>query len=242
MACLINQARLKQRSPFITLLDLCNAFGEILETLQFHQVPVEIQKLIEDLYTGFKTSIITRSFATSSIVMSRGVLQGDCLSPLTFNMIFNIFIYLTLEEEFSQLGYKHDAFLKSRNWLQFADDARVVTGQEYEKQVLLNCFISFCSRTLMEVRPNKCKAFGMLKVNTTCSQVSPKVFVSNQRISPVLSSESFCYFGRSINFKTDNEEHKEKLLEMTKLLLEAISRLPLHPRNKILLYSMNFMS
>ena len=89
----------------------------------------------------------------------------------------------------------------------------------------------------MEAKPDKCKAFGMLKVNTTCSQVSPKVFVSNQRIPPVLSSESFSYLGRSFNFKMDNEEHKEKLLEATKLLLEAIGSQSLHPKNKILLYS-----
>ena len=40
----------------------------------------------------------------------------------------------------------------------------------------------------------------------------------------------------------DNEEHKKKLLETTNLLLEAISKLPLHPKNKILLCSTYFMS
>ena len=94
----------------------------------------------------------------------------------------------------------------------------------------------------MEARPDKCKAFGMMKVNTNCSQVSPKVFVSSQRIPPVLSTDSFTYLGRSFNFKMDNEEHKKKLLETANQLLEAISRLPLHPKNKILLYSTYFMS
>ena len=87
----------------------------------------------------------------------------------------------------------------------------------------------------MEARPDKCKAFGMMKVNTNCSQVSPKVFVSNQRIPPVLPTDSFSYLGRSFIFKMHNEEHKKKLLETTNQLLEAISRLPLHPKNKILL-------
>ena len=40
----------------------------------------------------------------------------------------------------------------------------------------------------------------------------------------------------------DNEEHKKKLLETTNLLLEAISKLPLLPKNKILLYSTYSMS
>ena len=247
MAFLINQARLKQRSLFITLLDLRNAFGEvhhnlIQETLRFHHVPIVIQNLIKDLYTDFKTSAITTGYATPFIPVTKGVLQGDCLSPLTFNMIFNISIQLIRKEDYSQLGYKHDAFLRPRNWLQFADDACVVTGQEYENQILLNCFTAFCSWANMEARPDKCKAFGMMKVNTNCSQVSPKVFVSNLRIPPVLSTDSFTYLGRSFNFKMDNEEHKKKLLETTNLLLEAISKLPLHPKNKILLYSTYFMS
>ena len=40
----------------------------------------------------------------------------------------------------------------------------------------------------------------------------------------------------------DNEEHKKKLLETTNLLMEAISKQPIRPKNKILLYSTYFMS
>ena len=97
MANIINKARIKQRSLVITLLDLKNAFGEvhrnlIQSVLEYHHVPHHIKHVIASLYTDFKTSVITSEFRTPFITVGRGVLQGDCLSPLLFNMCFNTFI------------------------------------------------------------------------------------------------------------------------------------------------------
>ena len=97
MANIINTARIKQKSFAITLLDLKNAFGEvhhilISEVLKYHHVPDQIQLLIQSLYSNFQTFIVTESFQTPFITVGRGVLQGDCLIPLTFNLCFNTFI------------------------------------------------------------------------------------------------------------------------------------------------------
>ena len=72
----INHARIKQRSLVITLLDLKDAFGEvqhslITEVLNYHHMPEEVQRLISSLYTGFHTSVITKSFATPFILVGR---------------------------------------------------------------------------------------------------------------------------------------------------------------------------
>ena len=97
MGYIISKARTKQRSLSVTLLDLKNAFGEvhhnlISSVLTYHHIPDGIQSLVTNLYTDFKTSIITNQFSTPAIPVHRGVLQGDCLSPLLFNMCFNTFI------------------------------------------------------------------------------------------------------------------------------------------------------
>ena len=97
MANIINKARIKQRSLVITLLDLKNAFGEvhhnlIQSVLGYHHIPNHMNNLIKSLYTDFKTSVITSEFRTHFIPVGRGVLQGDCLSPLLFNMCFNTYI------------------------------------------------------------------------------------------------------------------------------------------------------
>ena len=147
MANIIDKARIKQRSLVITLLDLKNAFGEvhhnlIQEVLAYHHIPAKTKALISSLYTGFHTSVITDDFRTPAIPVRRGVLQGDCLSPLLFNMCFNTFIQFIRQEKYKQLGFtSHDTFdclFNPVHWFQFADDAAVVTTNERENQLLLN--------------------------------------------------------------------------------------------------------
>ena len=108
MAYIINQARIKQRSLLITLLDLKNAVGEINPNLihcvlGYHHIPDHIKILIKSLYTNFKTSIITSSFNTLFITVGWGVLQGDCLSPLLFNLCFNTFLQHIKSDQYHQL-------------------------------------------------------------------------------------------------------------------------------------------
>ena len=105
MAQVINKARVKQRSLVITLLDLKNAFGEvdhnlIPEVLKYHHT-----FCISKHASNFHTSIITKSFKTPFIKVGRGVLQGDCLSPLTFNPCFNTFNRYISDPQFAQFGF-----------------------------------------------------------------------------------------------------------------------------------------
>ena len=80
---LLNHARNKQRSIIVTLIDLKNEFGEvhhnqIKSILKSHHIPDEIIGMIENLYTDYGISILTKSFITTPISVERGVLQGDC--------------------------------------------------------------------------------------------------------------------------------------------------------------------
>ena len=186
MAHIINQARVKQRSLVITLLDLKNAFGEvhhnlIQEVLSYHHIPEHIKCLICNLYTDFKTSIITHDFNTPFITIGRGVLQGDCLSPLLFNLCFNTFIQHIKSDEYRQYGFFNKSVvngtllsLRPFHWFQFADDAAVVSGQENENQFLLNRFTLWCQWADMIVRVDKCVTFGMKKSKNEVSSVSTK--------------------------------------------------------------------
>ena len=120
MASTISTARSKQRSVITTLLDIKNAIGEvhhnlISEVLNYHHVPTHIQCLIRSLYTDFQTSIITDSFRTPFITVGRGVLQGDCLSTLTFNLRFNNFIHYIYDRKFQQFGFSLGSLLPIHN-------------------------------------------------------------------------------------------------------------------------------
>ena len=97
LSYIINHARTKQRSLIVTLIDLKNAFGEVHHrlvrtVLAGHHIPEEIVCFIENLYTDFSISIVTKECTTKPIPVERGVLQGDCLSPLLFNLCVNSLI------------------------------------------------------------------------------------------------------------------------------------------------------
>ena len=145
LAHLICQAKRNQRSLIVTLLDLRNAFGEVHHNLipvvlVHHHIPDNIIKTIMSIYGDFASTIATDSFTFHFLHFKKGVLLGNYLSPLVFNLIINTFIQFVSQEQFSQLGYSFPNLLRPTHWFQFADDAAVVSGKEYETKILLNAF------------------------------------------------------------------------------------------------------
>ena len=116
----INNALIKQCGCVITLLDLKNAFGEVshnllVETLKIHHVPDNIITLITSSYTGYTISIITDTFMTLPIKIQRGVLQGDSLSPLLFNLTVNTLICTIKPQKVECMGYVYNGALSPKH-------------------------------------------------------------------------------------------------------------------------------
>ena len=152
------------------------------------------------------------------------------------------FIQYVRQERFSQLGYSLSKLLRPVHWFQFADDAAIATGQEYETQVLLNAFTAWCTWSSMIIRVDKCHTFGMAKKETLSVKTYPKLFVNNEQIPTLKNNESFHYLGRYFNFEIDNEEHKKELLDITNKILNKVDTLPLHPNHKLDIYFKYYMS
>ena len=90
-------AKLKQRNLLVTLIDLKHAFGEVhhqflRKSLSFHNISDSVIDLIICAYDEFYLSITKKSFFTNPIKVDRGILQGDCLSPLLFNLCINTLV------------------------------------------------------------------------------------------------------------------------------------------------------
>ena len=89
----------------------------------------------------------------------------------------------------------------------------------------------------MTIHVDKCKTFGIKKTVTRSVQFKPKLFLVREQVPTVDMDKSFKYLGRWYNFEMDNAEHKANIIKLTNDILMKIDSLPLHPRNKILLYS-----
>ena len=245
MANVINKARmkpdwLKQRSLVIMLIDFKNAFGEvhndlIQEVLQYYHIPLHIQTIIGNLYSNFRKSIFTKSLPIPSIKVGRGVLQGDCLSPLTFNLCFNTFIKYISDPKFTLFGFSANS-PSPHHWFQFADDASVITSLEHESQLLLNHFLRWCTWADMIIRVERCSSFGIRKSATSSVQFIPKLITNKDLVPTVKIGESRKYLGRYFSFSMQNFEHKTILLGTIADLLNKIDNTLCHPKNKLLLY------
>ena len=120
------------------------------------------------------TSIIAKEFSSPNIPVTRGVLQGDCLSQLLFNMCFNTFIKFLEAEKFRKLGFvDHDGIdhlFNPVHWFQFTDDTAVISSPERENQLLLHCFTRWYQWVQITIRVDKCTKFGIKKCSTCSMQ------------------------------------------------------------------------
>ena len=204
-------------------------------------IPAKPKDLILSLYTDFHTSVLSDDYLTPAIPVRRGVLKGDCLSPLLFNTCFNTFIQYIREGKYTQLGFssqdKLDCLFEPIHWFQFADDSAVVTTNECEDQLLLNCFTKWCQWSDMLIRMDKRVRFGIEKFYSRSLQNEPKLFINNEIVPTVKSGDSFKYLSRYFNFDMDNEVHKEKLKSSISEVLTRIDTLPVLPKNKLQLFA-----
>ena len=94
----------------------------------------------------------------------------------------------------------------------------------------------------MVIRVEKCSTFGIKKALTKSIQYLPKLLIKHDLIPTVKIGESFEYLGRFFDFDMSNQEHKSKLISLIDELMSDIDLKPLHPKNKVLLYSRYVLS
>ena len=235
---IINHSRRKQRDMVITLLDLKNAFGEVSHdllrmTLKFHHVPEEIISLINEFYTDYHVSVGTKSFVTDPIAVERGVLQGDCLSPILFNLCFNTLLRTIDEERIRLIGYYFNECLTPRHWFQFADDTAVITSSSEDNQLLLHVFSKWCTWSGLIVRVEKCKTFGVRKTKTTSIQYKPYLKICNEMVPQVEINDRFKYLGKEFSYDMTTDFVEAELKEDMTSYLKTLDSLPLHPHHKV---------
>ena len=117
---MINHARGKQRQIIFTSLDLKNAFWEVdhcllLKTLEYHYIPENIKLLISEYYDDYAITIATNQYKTDPLIVGKGVLQDDCLSPLLFNLVVNTLIKTVDQDRVRCMGYTFSNMLIPRH-------------------------------------------------------------------------------------------------------------------------------
>lgn len=113
----------------ITVVDIAKAFdtvphGAIEKCLAAKGVPETLINIIKDMYTNSRTTIRAKDNKKVEIKLSRGVKQGDPLSPLIFNLIMDPLI-----AEIDNTTSGVDILDENVSILAFADDM-VLIGKD----------------------------------------------------------------------------------------------------------------
>ena len=182
-------------------------------------------------YDDFYLSITSKKFIKNRI--NRGVLQGDCLSPLLFNLCINILLNTVKNEKLNCFGYVYGFYFKPRNWFQFTDDTAIVISSEEDNQLLINGFIKWCMWADLSVRIDKCHVFGIKKVGTKSCHYRPYLIINHERIPPVKIDDSFTYLCKDFNLSIDCTKLKNNIIDDIWKYIRKIDVLPFQPKNKI---------
>ena len=106
--------------------------------------------------------------------------------------------------------------------------------------MLLSSFLSLFLNFV--IRVDKCATFGVKKYSTRSFQFLSKPLIDKQLVPPVKNGESFKYFGRYFDFDMSNGMHKLKIRSLFSTLMKRIDDLPLHTKNKLLVYDRYVLS
>uniref|UniRef100_A0A8C4NSX5 ribonuclease H n=1 Tax=Dicentrarchus labrax TaxID=13489 RepID=A0A8C4NSX5_DICLA len=155
----IRMSKSQKRSLAVVFIDIAKAFDSvshrhILEVLQRRGLDVAIRRLIASMYDGSSTTIRTEGGTTGRIRLTRGVKQGDPLSPLLFNLAIDPLLR-TLEKE----GEGFHIGAESVMSLAFADDLVLLSGSWAGMTTNLRILEEFCSLTGLRANPQKCHGF-----------------------------------------------------------------------------------
>jgi len=96
--------------------------------------------------------------------------------------------------------------------MQYADDAIVITSNMKSMQQLMGLFESWCSWAAMEIRLDKCIAFGMQQRNGVYAQYQLSLNITGEPIIPPLPlGEDFTYLGCMFNCNMNCTVAKSKV-------------------------------
>lgn len=235
----IRRYAIKHRKPLsMVLLDLAKAFDtvshkHIVAALERFAIDEHFIDVVVDLYTNAGTHFTLPQGDTEEIKMTRGVKQGDPLSPLLFNIAMD-----PLLEELSQKrnGFKWDSSGLQLEALCYADDNGLLTESTEAMQNNLEAVQNFCEATGMRLNVKKSAGFAMkpgAKDSYIINDFSPQWTVDGQNLPLIDPADGTRYLG--VNISNWTGAVKEDLVGKLETWCKRICDAPLKPRQKVII-------
>ena len=227
---IMHHANVTDSQLIVELLDFCKAFDSaehwaILETLENYGIDTEIVEVVRSLLAASVSEILVADSHTDPIHITRGVRQGDGLSPL----LFLLFINPLLEQiQKSGLGYKvKDTCIPAQA---FADDFGLITSTTQEARSLHELTVNFCQKNHLDINVLK-SAIMIRKPPDEPFELKWK----NQALPILRINETYKYLGVHMTVTGDTTQAWQEAVRKYKATVLFISRRCLTTRQRIIL-------
>ena len=189
---LLDFQRQHKRQYCLGQFDLKNAFGSLPHSILFQvltwaNVSPQIIAYIRSLYHDATIRIKCSEGLTQHIPVKRGVLQGDTLSPVLFNLAMEV-VLRYLRSSFPSYGIKwgnQESFLKA-----FADDLAIITNSAEKMQHVTNALMNMLSRLGMRLNVPKCRLQHMSVAEGGYKTHRPRILAYGESIPNVCDKGS----------------------------------------------------
>lgn len=199
LEAVLRRASRGKSNLFLAMLDMKNAYGSVAHEAVFRALELkgadkETVEYIRDLYRNYITVLTSRG-KENVVVVQRGILQGDPLSPILFNMVIDQILRVLPNE----VGFPLSNDINV-NGMAFADDLNVMTQSAAGMQVCLR-FIEDAAKPLgLEFNAKKCSVLASItrkRGGMMVAQVDKgfQFVIGGSRIPMVSDGDSFRYLG-----------------------------------------------
>jgi hypothetical protein len=234
----------KYKEIHACFLDLKKAFDSvehwgIKQSLEHYQVQDSFIELVMNMYRNCAGYIRTYEHGnTKSFPLTKGIRQGDCLSPLLFIIFLNPF--LTWLER-NGTGYK---FYKDHKinipGLAYADDLVLISDSRAGIETEFKIFAKFCRYYGLEINTKKDKSAYMTIGIENCNQNDlfsltnyGDLHARGFTIKKQNSAESYRYLGILINLKLDWKADVTQIIKNFQKYINMIKTRAITPNMKV---------
>lgn len=192
----------KGMNLLVSFLDLSKAFDSITHeglwrALSDKGLPASFISYLKHFYSHARTALLWRGHLLSWIHPSRGVRQGDPLSPVLFNIVMeailqnlNPFVGLEVDEECPPISH-----------LAYADDVVLVASSPHGLQENINLFVQSAERFGLQLNISKSKVL-FSKWHGKSQKSFPErtsISIKGELLKCLGAGETIDYMGMKIN-------------------------------------------
>ncbi|XP_065196762.1 uncharacterized protein LOC135828238 [Sycon ciliatum] len=191
----MRDAKTAKRQICIAWIDLKNAFGSVRHNLiqyalTHYSLPLQFRKLIFSYYDSLCAFVVQPH--TPTFNYNIGVFQGCPLSPVLFNICFQLLLDSLAAPELSCLSYDFKSAPLQVSQTAFADDLGLYSKSSAGCQKLIAVTEDFLSWTqCMQAAPHKCKSSAAKLVDGRYKPYDPCLTMSGRKIAFIDITQGF---------------------------------------------------